>query len=331
MNSHHKTIRLLSAAVLLSMASTMTAQVPDSTTTGPRTAMDSAFARARQLVISGQTTAGRQIADSILAATPTASPAYGNALFGRAQLAPTATDAERDYQRIIVEYPLSTHAGDALLQLAQIERSRGDRSAAIGHLRRYLQENPGNAKRARTGFWLAQLLFEQNDDTAACAVMHDAQTALDPSDVELQNQMNFYSTRCRVAQARAAADSASRADSIRADSVARAEAHRKATTRVQTKTTPKTERPRTSSSSTSTTSGGSGNYAVQVGAYGARADAQQVVDRLHARGIEARVDGTSKPFRVRIGHYATKASATKALAEFKKLGIDGFVTSTGGR
>jgi cell division septation protein DedD len=296
--------------------------------------MDSAFARARQLVISGQTAAGRQIADSILAATPVTSPAYGNALFGRAQLAPTAADAERDYQRIIVEYPLSTHAGDALLQLAQIERSRGDRAAAVGHLRRYLQENPGNAKRARTGFWLAQLLFEQNDDTAACPVLHDAQLAVDPGNVELQNQMNFYATRCRVAEARAAADSLARADSIRADSAAQAEARKKSSARSHAKTPARPATPTTKSPSTARTppaTDATGGYAVQVGAYGAKADAQQAADRLHARGIEARVNGTAKPFRVWIGHYKTKAAAATALAEFKKLGIDGFVASTGGR
>jgi cell division protein FtsN len=327
MNTFRTTIRILGAATLLTAAPVLRAQVTDSTATKPVSAMDSAFARARQLVIAGQTAAGRQIADSILSATPVTSPAYGNALFGRAQLAPTAADAERDYQRIIVEYPLSTHAGDALLQLAQIERSRGDRAAAIAHLRRYLQENPGNAKRARTGFWLAQLLFEQNDDTAACPVLHDAQLAVDPSNVELQNQMNFYTTRCRVAEARAAADSASRADSVRADSVAQADARRKASERTHAKAPARTASP----SKTRAPENAGGNYAVQVGAYGARAEADQAVDRLHARGIEARVDGTAKPFRVRIGHYTTKAAAAKALAEFKKLGIDGFVTSTGGR
>ena len=333
MNRSRRSVGALCAVILLGAPPMLGAQLPDSTAKASSSAMDSAFARARQLVIAGQTAAGRQIADSILTATSPASPAYGNALYGRAQLAPTAADAEHDYQRIIVEYPLSTHAGDALLELAQLERSRGNRAAATGYLQRFLQENPGSPKRARTGFWLAQLLFEQNADSAACPVLHTAQSAVDAGDVELQNQMNFYSGRCQAAAARAAADSAARADSVRADSVARVDAQKKAAARERAstakKTTPRT--PATKTPAKQPAAASRGGYAVQVGAYGTAAEAQKAVDRLHTRGIEARVDGEAKPFRVRIGHYTTKAEAGKALAGFKKLGIDGFVTSAGGR
>src|ERR1041385_5735243 len=103
---------------------------------------DSVFARARQLVTSGNGAAGRVLIDSVIAATPPDTPEYGDALYWRAALAATSADAERDYRRIIVEYPISAHAGDALFQLAQIEVARGDRSAATVHLDRFLLENP---------------------------------------------------------------------------------------------------------------------------------------------------------------------------------------------
>ena len=311
------------AVVLLAIAApSARGQGTDTTTSSPVTSMDSAFARARALVVSGQTAAGRAIVDSIFAATPVGTVAYGDALYGRAMIAPTAEDAARDYQQIVVEYPLSMHAGDALLQLAQLERSEGDRASAIRHLQRFLRENPGNAKRARTGLWLAQLLFEENDDARACGALQQARAATAADNVELQNQMNFYGSRCDAAAARAQADSAARADSVRADSVTRAEAARKARARAARPPAPSVPPAATPHASDS-----SGGYSVQVGAFATEAEARKLVDRLQTRGIKARVDGVRKPFRVRIGHYQSHAEASDALTRFKKLGLDGFVTS----
>lgn len=293
-------------------------------------AMDSAFARARAMVISGQAAAGRSMGDSILAATREGTEAYGRALYGQAMLAPTAADAELDYQRIIVEYPLSAHAGDALLQLAQLERSQGDRASAIGHLQRFLRENPGSPERARTGLWLAQLLFEERRDQTACGILATARSATAPGDVELQNQMNFYASRCATAAATAAADSVAHADSVKAAAAAaaaaRVAAEKKA--RARARETPAHE---TSVRKPAPAAASAGRYAVQLAAYATRAEAEKLVRTLHARGIEARVEGDRKPFRVRAGHYATHTEATKAAARFKALGYAGFVTSADGR
>jgi tetratricopeptide (TPR) repeat protein len=291
------------AVVAIFMAAPICAQTDSGTVLAPPpavlptapdlTAMDSAFARARRLVVAGQTTTGRQIGDSILAATPTGTDAYGNALYGEAMLAPTADQAELDYQRIIVEYPLSPHAGDALLQLAQLERSRGDRQSAIVHLQRFLRENPGSPSQARTGLWLAQLLFEQNDDVQACGVLKTARAAAPAGDVELQNQMGFYSGRCAAALANAAADSTASADSIKAAAQAN-----------------------------------EGKYSVQLGAFATKAEAEKMVHALQDHRVDARVDGDRKPYRVRVGHYKTRTEAAQAEARFRKLGYPGFVTKS---
>ncbi len=303
---------------------TATRQVAaDTTVTAARAAMDSAFERARRLVMSGQTMLGRQVGDSILAATHEGTEAYGEALYGLARLAPTASDAAVDYQRIIVEYPFSGHAGDALLQLAQLERSRGDRVAAIAHLQRYLRENPTSPKRATTGLWLAQLLFEQSEDMRACDILKDARAAANPADVELQNQMNFYSGRCAAAAVQTAADSTAHTDSIKADSIARADAlKRRAKTGTAGPRAAKRPAPRPTSD---------GWYAVQLGAYRTRAQAERLAQTLHGHGIEARVEGDREPFRVRVGQYRTRAEATKAATGFKKLGYSAFVTGVIGR
>lgn len=331
-----KAAKWLPVLTMMAGAQLATAQAVDSVHANVVTQvqMDSAFARARRLVMSGQTTAGRQMADSILAATPVGTPAYGSALYGRATLAATAADAERDYQRIVVEYPLSAHSGDALLALVQIERSNGDRAAAIGHLQRFLREDPGSVSRGNAAFWLAQLLFEQNNDADACGALDTARTALKAGDVELRNQLNFYSTRCQAVAARAAADSTAHADSVaRTDSMARADSAKKASARERSRPREETAKkhvPAPVSTAPSPHAEGAnehGRYSVQVAAYGTESEARKAVERLHARGIEARVDGTERPYRVRIGRYTTRTEATEALARFKKLGIDGFVTT----
>ena len=66
-------------------------------------------------------------------------------------------------------------------------------------------------------------------------------------------------------------------------------------------------------------------YTVQVAAYPTRAEADALVKRLAARGIRARVSGTSKPFRVRLGLHASRKDAAAEQASLRKRGIDGFV------
>ena len=72
-----------------------------------------------------------------------------------------------------------------------------------------------------------------------------------------------------------------------------------------------------------------GRFTIQVAAYDTRQSAEQLVTRLGARGIVARlVPSTTPPYRVRIGRYASDAAATVAARELKDKGIVGFVTTT---
>src|SRR4029079_16602359 len=110
----------------------------------------------------------RLLVDSMLAATPPGAAEYADALYWRAALASSAASAESDYRRIVVEYPLSPHAGDALLQLANLEVARADRANAGTHLQRLLLENPGRPERGRAGYQLTRVLFEQGDVVRGC-------------------------------------------------------------------------------------------------------------------------------------------------------------------
>ena len=269
----------------------------------PATAADSVFARARSLVAGGNGAAGRVLVDSMLTVATPGSPAYAEALYWRATLAATSTDAESDFRRIIVEYPLSARSGDALLQLAQLEVARGDRASAITHLERFLLENPHSADRPRTALLLIRLSFEQNDPQAACVFLARVLTEVPDSDVELRNQLSYYSPRCAAVDtthAAGAAVAASDSALTKRDSTAAPASHAK------------------------------GRFTLQVAAYSSRTDADRSVARLKQRGIDARVEPAGKYFRVRIGRYETRAAALAAQRELKAKKIDTRLTDTSG-
>ena len=100
-----------------------------------------------------------------------ATPAYGDALYWHGALAPTAAEAERDYRRVIVEFPLASYADDALLAIAELEQARGDRAGALMHLQRYVKEHPAGPARGVAALGAARLAFEQRDTKLGCSMI----------------------------------------------------------------------------------------------------------------------------------------------------------------
>jgi hypothetical protein len=186
----------IALSALICLAAPSAAQGTSTAAPPSLPATDSIFKRARRLVSDGNGPAGRAIVDSMLRASPEGTPPYGDALFWRGALAETAADAERDYRRVVVEYPLSPYVDDALLSLAELEQARGDREAAFQHLQRFVREHPASPARARAGLAAARLAFEQRDVTHGCSMIADARASVGGSDVELRNQIEYYGARC---------------------------------------------------------------------------------------------------------------------------------------
>lgn len=155
-----------------------------------------AYRRAQTLVNDGNATVGRAIVDSLIARAAPGSNAYAEGLYWRAVLSATASEAEMDYRRVVVDYPLSPRVEDALLRLAQLELARADYDGALQHLNRLTLEHPAGVTRARAGYWTARVLFEKNDVQRACAVNADALAQTNPNDVELRNQISYLNQRC---------------------------------------------------------------------------------------------------------------------------------------
>jgi len=291
-------LRVVPLGVALAISGAVYAQVP-----GGRASAASAeavFARAKQLVMSGSGAAGRLLVDSVLAATSPETPEYAEALFWRASLASTTAEAERDYRRIVVDYPFSPRSADALLQLAQLETTRGDRENAAAHLERFLLENPTHAEHGRAGLTLSRLLFERRELAKACTILGRTRGSVPGDAVELRNQLDYLAPRCSgVDTGVVAAPDSNAARAVAADTSRRAAA------------TPGVElRAR---------------YAVEIGTYATRAAARTALAKLAGRGIDGRIDGRIKPFRVRVGQFETRMAAADRLRQLRAKGFAGTV------
>jgi hypothetical protein len=157
---------------------------------------DSLFRRARRMVGEGNGAAGRAVVDSLLKRAEEGSTAYGDALFWRGALAQTAVEAESDYRRVIVEYPLSHYADDALLAIVELEQARGDRAGALAHLQRFVREHPVSAARGIAALAAARLAFDQRDTKVGCAMITEARASAASTDVELRNQIDYFGSKC---------------------------------------------------------------------------------------------------------------------------------------
>ena len=361
--------RLVSSVVFAlvttaSLTTSSAAQGADPSAHTPLSATDSVYQHARRLVSEGDGATGRAIVDSMLRVAAEGTPAFGDALFWRGALAETAADAERDYRRVIVEYPLSPYADDALLSLAELEQARGDRVAAYQHLQRFVREHPMGPARARAGLAAARLAFEQRDVKGGCAMIADARLSAGATDVELRNQIDYQGGRCPTTTAAAPAPAAtpspstsvptvrssgsptpaasppaprssSSATSVRASSAtatpssspsARADS---SSTRATTTTSPRSAAPVSAPAVKEPVvkhAAARGVWTIQLAAYNTRSDADALVRKLAARGVKARISGDAKPFRVRLDYYDTRQEAAARVAELKQRGIIGFVT-----
>jgi cell division septation protein DedD len=268
------------------------------------------YARARQLVQSGNGAAGRVLVDSMVTVTDPASPVYAEALYWRATLSAEGGDAERDYRRIVVDYPLSTRAGDALLQLAQLEHAHGDRTGERTHLERFLLENPGHPDRGRAGLALVRVAFDLGEAQRGCITLGRTLREVPETSVELRNQLSFFTGRCaHVDTTRRVAANTTDSATARADTTKRGGSQ----SDTAAKAAPKPV----------------GKFTIQVAAYSTRELADALVKRLSAKGLEARTVGTKSPFRVRVGHYKTRAAATTAANKLKAQKIEARVIEIG--
>lgn len=268
---------------------------------------DSALAaQLRLLVQNGEGTRARTLADSVVRARRDGTPAHAEALFLRASVAADAEDAERDYLRLAVTYPLSPRSEDALVRLAQLALARGDRGAARRHLERLQREHPAAANRGARAFWLGRVLLEDGDQAGACAALREAQQALPGSEVEARNQVAYYLRGCASVSAPSPSPPASSSSSAAASSQAPSSSPASAT-------------------ATTTASATRGRWSVQVAAFKDKADAEALARKLRGGGYDdVRVTATA-PWRVRIGRFVARDDAVALVRRLKERKTEAIV------
>lgn len=292
------------------------------------------YRRAQAMVNDGNAAAGRALVDSMIAVAAPGSNENAEGIYWRAVLAATAADAEMDYRRIVVDYPLSPRVDDALVRLAQLEIARGNYDGALRHLGRLAVEHPQSPARGRAGYWVARAMFDKNDIQGGCAATADALARTPEDDAELRNQIAYLNQRCvgvvLTVPAAPIAGGGVPAEAVppspmvtKVDSVAPAVTPLATGTPVRQRDTavvtraPGVAAPLTVDKDRS--------FSVQVAAYNVKSQADAMVSKLRKGGYEARVDGKTAPFRVRIGRYATRAQASAVQRSLKAKLITGIV------
>jgi cell division septation protein DedD len=285
---------ILGPALLLFSATLASAQAPGVN------ARKTMLAEATRLAGVGEIAASRALIDSLAKVTPREDSEFAEVLLARAALASSDLDAGLDYEKILSDFTAADVRREALLRLAQRALISGDTLKALGELKQLTKEFPDDTWRAMAGYWRARVLFESHDVLAACAANGEAALNAKASSSPLLREIEAQGlSRCPQAPTVALVDSFPK-------TIARA---------VPPAISGRNGRGKT--------------YAVQVSAFASRNDAEAMAARLKKSGLDAHVDGVSRPFRVRVGHYGSYAEAAKALRDLKTRKLSGFVAEIG--
>jgi hypothetical protein len=285
---------------------------------------DSTLARVQRLVNAGNRTAARAVADSIVGISVPGTNAHAEALFARAFASSSAADAERDYLRVTIEYPLSPRAEDALMMVAQLRLARGDRNGARRQFERMVREHPTGTQVAKASFWAGRLALEAGDAVRGCPSLAIAKEHLGAGDVELGNQIDYYRARCAgVPSVASAADTPSGVEGTPPPVTP------PVTPPVRPARTPPIPPPTSDSAippaDAPVRAANAKQFSVQVAAFPKKRDADALGEVLQQRGFEVRVFGTAPPFRVRVGRYDSREEAAAALGRMKASRVNGIV------
>jgi hypothetical protein len=279
-------------ALLLAGASTAAAQ------------SDARLVAAVRAAQEGQGDSARGAVERLLEATSPTDSLYPEILYTQAMVAGSAADMRRHLQRVVVEYPTSTWADDALLRLVQMDFATRSFDGAARNLERLRLDHPLTPLLAQAAYWGGRTYFELRDTTRACRWLADGVAAAG-ADLELQRQLGFLYQRCAAAP-RAVASGDTSAGSRPADSAAAKVAG----------SLPKrapTPAPK---------------FRVQVAAVATPGAADDAATKAEELGYPAVILRERGYYKVRAGAFATKQEAQAAAAKLKSaMGGSPFVVA----
>lgn len=157
---------------------------------------DERVVAAVQMAQEGNSDSARARIQSILASLSANDPVYPEALYAAGTIAPTATEAQRYFRRVALEFSFSPWADDALLRLAQIRYVSHDPLGTVRAVERLRADYPASPLLPTAAYWAARASVDLNDEDAACSwvTLGLSRTG---GDVETANQLRYFSGRCR--------------------------------------------------------------------------------------------------------------------------------------
>ena len=207
-------------------------------------------------------------------------------------------------QRVVVEYPTSSWADDALLRLVQMDYATRSLEPAARNLETLKLDYPVTPLLPQASYWAARIYFDQKNPAAACRWLADGM-AQTQNNLELQNQLGYLYQRCdfKTADSGAVGQRAAVADTAAAPPAAAG-------------------RPATSTDTTRA------RFRVQISAVGTPAAADDVASKAERLGYVAVIVKERGLYKVRAGAFATREGAQAAVGKLKSsLGGSPFVVA----
>jgi len=254
-------------------------------------------------------------------------------LFLDGALTTDAKQAEDIYVAVVLSYPSSKVAPQALLRLGQGLLTAGEHQRAMAYLERLRSDYPGTPERETGLLWLARAQLANDAAAAACTT---ARSALDEtrnpnvrSLLELERDRACGSSPSGASSRDTGLGAPPAADPVPAGtppvrSATEPQPQRATDERPQPpqRTEPQqTQQPKPAQVR--------GDYAVQVGAFRERRSAEVIAAQMRDKGFDARIVQVddSPLHRIRFGTYTTSAEAAVAGQRIRNAGFASIIVS----
>jgi hypothetical protein len=245
-------------------------------TTPLRAQTDPRLIEAVRLAQEGLGDSARASVNRILTPLAPSDTLYPQALYTLGLVSGSVDEMRRQYSRVAIEYTTSDWADDALVRLGMLDYAAGNQEGVLKQMEKVASDYPSSPLLPTAALWAARAAFELRRPADGCRWVATG-VAGAGTDVELKNQLDFYSGRCAAGAV---------AESTKAD------------------TTP-TPPPKPS------------GFGVQVGAVANQAAADRLLATLKAAGLSGYAVKSGSLLKVRAGPYPDKAAAQAAVPKVK--------------
>ncbi len=156
---------------------------------------DARLKAAVQLAAEGLPDSAAAIVNSLLAVTPVSDSLYPEILYTQGSIARTTTEMQRAFQKVVVEYPASPWADDALLRLAQMDFASRNYAGTVRGAEQLRADDPSSPLIPSASYWAARAEFELGKAAEGCAWVTRG-LASASTDIEARNRLEFLQGRC---------------------------------------------------------------------------------------------------------------------------------------